>query len=66
MPKPGHWLRDDPHPDELDQEYCETCEILCMPGRPCLCCHVMTLKARTGPGPCYGPDCDHISHKENR
>lgn len=23
-----------------------------------------SLAVRTAPGPCYGPDCDHVSHRE--
>lgn len=38
--RPNHRLRDNPYPDEMDQEYCEEDETLCMPGRPCLCCWV--------------------------
>jgi len=38
--RPRHRLRDDPYPDELDQEFCEEDETLCVDDRPCLCCVV--------------------------
>ena len=40
-----HRLRDDPYPDELDQQFCEEDETLCMPGRPCWCCWVEQQEA---------------------
>ena len=43
-----HRLRDDPYPDELDQQFCEEDETLCMPGRPCLCCWVEQQEATEG------------------
>ena len=40
-----HRLRDDPYPDELDQQFCKEDETLCMSGRPCLCCWVAQTMA---------------------
>lgn len=36
--RPGHRPRDEPYPDELDQQFCEPCGTLCYDGRPCSCC----------------------------
>lgn len=37
--KPNHRSRDNPYPDELDQQFCDECETLCiLPDRPCNCC----------------------------
>jgi hypothetical protein len=36
--RPQHRMRPDPYPDEMDQEFCDDCETLCMDGRPCMCC----------------------------
>jgi hypothetical protein len=45
--RPRHRLRDDPYPDELDQEFCDEDQTLCLDGCPCLCCAVtMTELAR--------------------
>lgn len=54
MPPPGHRLRDNPYPDEMDQMFCEEDETLCMPGRPCECCWLEQMEAEdaaSGPRP---------------
>jgi hypothetical protein len=58
--RPAHRLRDDPFPDEMDQEFCEEDQTLCMPGRPCMCCYIGDEEASETTGPFAITDLDGL------